>query len=115
MTNLANDPYVPAPQRSGDIPRPDAAVAVGGSAASLRRVEGERLDAVELDRALGTLRSAPAAAVAARLGIDPERVRLIPAGILLLDAAAERLGRPMHIGCGGLREGVVLELGKGSA
>lgn len=97
------------------VPRPDAAVAVGGSAASLRRVVGERLDAETLDRALGTLRSAPAAHVAERLGIDPQRARLLPAGILLLDAAAERLGRPLLIGRGGLREGVVLALAKGSA
>ena len=33
-------------------------------------------------------------------------------GILVLDAAARRLGRPLQIGRGGLREGVVLELAK---
>jgi exopolyphosphatase/guanosine-5'-triphosphate,3'-diphosphate pyrophosphatase len=37
-------------------------------------------------------------------------VRLLPAGILVLGAAARRLGRPLRIGCGGLREGVLLEL-----
>jgi exopolyphosphatase/guanosine-5'-triphosphate,3'-diphosphate pyrophosphatase len=61
-------------------------------------------------RALAVLTSAPAAEVAARCDIDIERVRLLPAGILVLGAAAQRLGQPLRIGCGGLREGVLLEL-----
>jgi exopolyphosphatase/guanosine-5'-triphosphate,3'-diphosphate pyrophosphatase len=91
-------------------PAPDAAVAVGGSAASLPTLVGRVLDAAALERALAVLRSAPAAEVARRHGLAPERVRLLPAGILVLDAVARRLGRTMHIGTGGLREGVVLEL-----
>ena len=56
------------------------------------------------------LGAAPAAVVARRHGLAPERAKLLPAGILVLDAAARRLGMPMQIGRGGLREGVVLEL-----
>jgi len=48
--------------------------------------------------------------VAARHGIEPERVPLLPAGILILGAVAQRLGRPLEIGCGGLREGVLLDM-----
>jgi exopolyphosphatase / guanosine-5'-triphosphate,3'-diphosphate pyrophosphatase len=66
-------------------------------------------DAVE--RALRVLLAAPAAEVAHRHGLAPERIHLMPAGILVLEAAAARLGRPLRVGCGGLREGVVLELG----
>jgi exopolyphosphatase / guanosine-5'-triphosphate,3'-diphosphate pyrophosphatase len=86
------------------------ALAVGGSAASLRRLVGPVLDAPALERALGELCAAPPAVVAARFGLEPERVALLPAGIVLLDAAARRLGRPLRIGCGGLREGVLLRL-----
>ena len=34
----------------------------------------------------------------------------MPAGLLALDAAAQALGRPLQIGCGGLREGVLIDL-----
>jgi exopolyphosphatase/guanosine-5'-triphosphate,3'-diphosphate pyrophosphatase len=88
----------------------DIAIAVGGSAASLRRLVGAELDAQSLARALDVLTSGPAADVAARFELDARRVRLMPAGLLALDAAAQALGRPLQIGCGGLREGVLLAL-----
>jgi exopolyphosphatase/guanosine-5'-triphosphate,3'-diphosphate pyrophosphatase len=92
------------------LPPVDAAVAVGGSAASLRRLVGGVLDGESLQRALRVLSEAPAEAVARRLSIDRERVLLMPAGLTVLDAAAAALGRPLRIGRGGLREGVILEL-----
>jgi exopolyphosphatase/guanosine-5'-triphosphate,3'-diphosphate pyrophosphatase len=88
----------------------DAAVAVGGSAASLRRLVGAVLDAESLQRALRVLSADPADDVAQRLSIARERVVLMPAGLTVLDAAAQALGRPLQIGRGGLREGVLLEL-----
>jgi exopolyphosphatase/pppGpp-phosphohydrolase len=36
-------------------------------------------------------------------------VRLLPAGILVLGRAARAFGRPLGVGAGGLREGVILE------
>ena len=96
-----------------DVPRPDAAVAVGGSAASLRRLVGPVLEREATDRALCTLAGAPAAEVSERLALDEQRVRLMPAGMLILDAAAQVFGCPLTIGRGGLREGVLLELAGG--
>ena len=96
---------------SGSPRRPvDTAVAVGGSAASLRRLVGDTLDPYSLRRALGFLTSGSAADVAFRFDLDVQRVRLMPAGLLALDAAARALGRPLQIGRGGLREGVLLDL-----
>ena len=92
-----------------DAPRPDVAYAVGGSATSLRRLVGPVLDEASLDNAVETLASAPAAEVAERFDLHAERVRLLPAGILLLREAARVLRVPLEISCGGLREGVVLE------
>jgi exopolyphosphatase/guanosine-5'-triphosphate,3'-diphosphate pyrophosphatase len=91
-------------------PETDHAVAVGGSAASLRRLVGAVLEPETLQRALRVLSEAPAADVARRFDLEPERVKLLPAGILALDAAAQVLGRPLQIGRGGLREGVLLDI-----
>jgi len=120
-TYLGGDPPTPdelaavrmhaARALAGMAPGPvDIAIAVGGSAASLRRLVGEELDEQSLTRALRVLTSGPATDVAARFDLDAQRVRLMPAGLLALDAAAGALGRPLQIGCGGLREGVLLDL-----
>jgi exopolyphosphatase/guanosine-5'-triphosphate,3'-diphosphate pyrophosphatase len=78
-----------------DAPRPPVAYAVGGSAGSL-------------ERGLRVLSAAPAADVARRFELEEERVRLLPAGMLILEEASRLLGAPLRIGRGGLREGVVL-------
>lgn len=96
-----------------DAPPVDAAVAVGGGAASLRRVVGPVLDRAAAEEALARLCAAPARETARLLGLEPERARLLPAGILALLAAAERLGRALEMGSGGLREGVLLERAAG--
>ncbi len=90
-------------------PCPQVAFAVGGSASSLRRLAGPDLTADALARAIAILASAPAAEVAARHGLVTERVRLLPAGILLLDEVARTFAAPLRVARGGLREGVVLE------
>jgi exopolyphosphatase / guanosine-5'-triphosphate,3'-diphosphate pyrophosphatase len=92
------------------LPAIDAAVAVGGSAASLRRLVGAELGPESLQRAMLVLSSDPADEVARRFSIDRERVILMPAGLSVLDAASHALGRPLQIGRGGLREGILLEL-----
>jgi exopolyphosphatase/guanosine-5'-triphosphate,3'-diphosphate pyrophosphatase len=50
--------------------------------------------------------------VAVGYSLDAARVRLLPAGILILDAAAQRLRQPLHIGRGGLREGIVIDMAR---
>ena len=88
----------------------DRAVAVGGSASSLLHLAGGELGEARLAIALETLLSEPASAIAARFELDPERVRLMPAGVLVLDELARRLGQPLRICKGGLREGVIMEM-----
>jgi exopolyphosphatase/guanosine-5'-triphosphate,3'-diphosphate pyrophosphatase len=92
-----------------DAPRPQVAYAVGGSATSLRRLAGGVLDEHAIGRAIEVLSSRPAADIARAYELHVERVRLLPAGILLLDAAAKALGATLQIANGGLREGVLLE------
>ncbi len=91
-------------------PAVDRALAVGGSAASLRRLVGPVLDRAALDRALDVLAQDSAAQVAARYRLEAQRVRLLPAGLLALGAVAARIDEPLQIGNGGLREGVLLDL-----
>jgi exopolyphosphatase / guanosine-5'-triphosphate,3'-diphosphate pyrophosphatase len=93
-----------------DLPPVGAAVAVGGSAASLRRLVGATLDGDSLQRAMQVLAAEAADVVAQRFSIDRERVLLMPAGLTVLDAAGAAFGRPLMIGRGGLREGVIFEL-----
>ena len=42
-------------------------------------------------------------------GLDLERVRLLPAGLLILQRASELFGAPLEIARGGVREGLLLE------
>jgi exopolyphosphatase/guanosine-5'-triphosphate,3'-diphosphate pyrophosphatase len=91
-------------------PHADIAWAVGGSATSLRRLCGEHLTAATLDSALERLCADRAVEAALALDLHVERVRLLPAGLVLLAEVARAAGCPLHIGCGGLREGVVLDL-----
>jgi exopolyphosphatase/guanosine-5'-triphosphate,3'-diphosphate pyrophosphatase len=85
-----------------------AAYAVGGSASSLRRLLGTELTREALARGVSTLVSLPSAEMALALGLHAERARLLPAGLLLLDAASYALDAPLQLAGGGLREGVVL-------
>ena len=98
-----------------EIERPAQAVAVGGSATSLRRLVGAVLEYETLERGIRVLCGDPATDVARRYELDPERVRILATGVLLLEKLSELLGQPLQIGKGGLREGVILDLLNGSA
>lgn len=91
-------------------PHADLAVAVGGTATSLRRLVGAELSHETLERGIRVLSVTPIDEVATRFELDPERVRLLPAGILVLEALSDLLRLPLRIARGGLREGVLLEL-----
>jgi exopolyphosphatase/guanosine-5'-triphosphate,3'-diphosphate pyrophosphatase len=86
---------------------------VGGTATSLRRLVGAELERETLERGIRVLSSTPIAKVAERFELDAERVRLLPAGILILEAISDLLALPLRIARGGLREGILLELVEG--
>jgi exopolyphosphatase / guanosine-5'-triphosphate,3'-diphosphate pyrophosphatase len=124
--SLADEFLAADPPRAGDVgrmreraraafdavrpPAVERAVAVGGSATSLRRLVGAVLDEAEVARALDALTARPAAEVARDLALEAQRVRLLPAGLVVLEVTGRVLGRQLEIGRGGLREGVCLEL-----
>jgi exopolyphosphatase / guanosine-5'-triphosphate,3'-diphosphate pyrophosphatase len=94
-------------------PSANSAVAVGGTATSLRRLVGAELAHETLERGIRVLSTTPIAEVAERFELDVERVRLLPAGILILEAISDVLALPLRIARGGLREGLLLELAEG--
>ncbi len=98
-----------------ELEQPGQAVAVGGSATSLRTLVGAVLEYETLERAVRVLTGAPILEVAKRFELDPRRVRILPTGVLILEKLSELLGQPLQIGKGGLREGVILELLHGAA
>jgi exopolyphosphatase/guanosine-5'-triphosphate,3'-diphosphate pyrophosphatase len=120
--HLASDPPTARQLRSAEReidtalsglepPRPAAAVAVGGSATSLALLAGATLDPATLHRALALMVAQDSREVARRYGIDAQRARLLPAGLLILRRVAELFGTALSVGRGGIREGVLLEAG----
>jgi exopolyphosphatase/guanosine-5'-triphosphate,3'-diphosphate pyrophosphatase len=99
-----------------DPATPSSLLAVGGSATSLAGAAGGALAPETIARVLAVLIAEPAAEAARHLGLHLERVKLLPAGLMVLEAAWEAFGRPpLHVVRGGLREGVVLRaLAEGS-
>ncbi len=91
------------------VPHPSEAVAVGGSATSLSRLAGPTLDSETFARSLRLLSRERVAEVARRFTLDVERVRLLPAALLILQAVSELYDVSLQIGSGGVREGVLLQ------
>ena len=97
---------VPRARRRFAAPHPaEAVAALGGSAASLRRLAGPLLDGDSFAGALSLLAAEPASEISRRFALDIERVRLLPAGLLILEAASELFGQPLQIGRGGSPRG----------
>jgi exopolyphosphatase / guanosine-5'-triphosphate,3'-diphosphate pyrophosphatase len=91
-------------------PLPQLALATGGTARSLRRIVGRRLDVRELRTARWLVSVQPSAKIAAEYGIAPERARTLAAGATILLEARRRLGVPFEVARGGVREGAALGL-----
>ncbi|HVS84855.1 MAG TPA: hypothetical protein VHD91_04425, partial [Gaiellaceae bacterium] len=79
-----------------------------GSARAARRLVGPELGAAELAEALRIVGSRSPRAIARRYGVDRSRARILAGGIVLLAEAQRRLGVPLQVCDGGIREGAVL-------
>jgi exopolyphosphatase / guanosine-5'-triphosphate,3'-diphosphate pyrophosphatase len=91
-------------------PIPLAGLAVGGTARGLRRVVGAELTQETLLEAVRRLAKRPSRRIAKDFGVDEERARTVTAGALILLEVQRRIGVPLQVGRGGLREGAALEL-----
>ena len=91
-------------------PRPDLALAAGGSARAAAKVIGRILEPDGLDEvALIAARKSPRE-IARTFDLGPSRAYTLAAGAIVLAEAARLLGRPLELARGGLREGAVLAL-----
>ena len=97
---------------SFDPPRPDAALAVGGTARAIGRIVGRRFGLGELDELAFKLSEVPAGRITEPHGITPGRAETLLGGTLVLSAIAERLDCDLEAGRGGLREGAALALAR---
>jgi exopolyphosphatase/guanosine-5'-triphosphate,3'-diphosphate pyrophosphatase len=93
-----------------ELPDVGSALVVGGSARALKRLDGGRLGADELDYALSLLEHTSAADLVERYGVNPSRAEILPAGATILAAVQARLDRSLRVVRTGLREGAVGEL-----
>jgi exopolyphosphatase/guanosine-5'-triphosphate,3'-diphosphate pyrophosphatase len=87
-----------------------SALAVGGSARALRRLERGQLGPDELAHAIDVLTDTPTADVALRFGVEEQRARTLLAGAVILSGLQELLGVPFEVVRGGLRDGALAEL-----
>jgi exopolyphosphatase/guanosine-5'-triphosphate,3'-diphosphate pyrophosphatase len=90
------------------------ALAAGGTARALRRV-AERLDPDGLEDAIATLGALKRSKISKRYGIPPQRAATLLGGTILFAEAQRRLGIPLELAAGGVREGSVLALFRESA
>jgi exopolyphosphatase / guanosine-5'-triphosphate,3'-diphosphate pyrophosphatase len=89
-------------------PAAEAALAVGGSARAARRLVGSGLGEAELAKALRLVETCPPREIAGLFGVDQARAEILPAGVILLAEVQRKLGVPLRVCTGGIREGAVL-------
>jgi exopolyphosphatase/guanosine-5'-triphosphate,3'-diphosphate pyrophosphatase len=89
-------------------PPVELALTVGGSARATRRLVGAWLGEAELAEALRLVETFDARAIARRFDVDRSRARILPAGVAILAEVQQRLGVPLYVCDGGIREGAVL-------
>jgi exopolyphosphatase / guanosine-5'-triphosphate,3'-diphosphate pyrophosphatase len=89
-------------------------LAAGGTARALRRV-AEGLDGDGLEEAIEVLAGTKRSKISKRWDIPPARAATLLSGTILFAEAQRRLGIPLELAAGGVREGSVLALFRESA
>lgn len=110
LSARSGDPEAEAAEAFAAVhpPAVEAALAVGGSARATRRLVGPELGPEQLAKALRLVETKSPRQIARRYGVDRARAEILPAGVVLLAEVQRRLGVPLHVCDGGIREGAVL-------
>jgi exopolyphosphatase / guanosine-5'-triphosphate,3'-diphosphate pyrophosphatase len=101
--------------RGLEPPRPDAALAVGGTARAVGRIVGGPFGISELGALATSLSEVPADQLAASHGVTSDRAETLLGGALVLSEIVRCLGCALEVGRGGLREGAALALARADA
>jgi exopolyphosphatase / guanosine-5'-triphosphate,3'-diphosphate pyrophosphatase len=91
-----------------DAPRPDTALAVGGTARAVAKILGPRFGPKKLDTLAERLARLGAVRVVGTLDVTPQRAETLLGGTLVLAEVARRLDAKLEVGRGGVREGAAL-------
>ena len=91
-------------------PRPDCALATGGSARAVAKLVGRTFEPEALDEAVAIACRRSAKQLANTFGLRLARAETLAAGAIVLGETARLLGRPLELAHGGLREGAALAL-----
>ncbi len=91
-------------------PRPELALATGGSARTIARIVGRPYDPEELRHVIRLLASRPAEQTSQELAVPLHRARTLLAGALILSEISRLLGVELTPAKGGIREGAALQL-----
>lgn len=110
LTERGGDPKAEASKAFAglDPPAVECALAVGGSARAARRLVGPRLGSSELAEALRIVETKREQTISRRYGVHRTRVKILPAGLVLLAEVQALLRAPLQVCDGGIREGAVL-------
>jgi exopolyphosphatase / guanosine-5'-triphosphate,3'-diphosphate pyrophosphatase len=93
-------------------PRPDATLAVGGTARAVGRIVGARYGAEKLDAFGDRLVREGRQSIGAGLDVTHGRLETLLGGTLVLAEVARRLDTKLEVGRGGLREGAARALAR---
>jgi exopolyphosphatase/guanosine-5'-triphosphate,3'-diphosphate pyrophosphatase len=93
-----------------ELPKPDAALATGGSARAVAKVIGRIFGPDDLEEVVRIAARRPARDVARAFDLRPSRAQTLAAGAVVLAETARLLERPFELARGGLREGAALGL-----
>ena len=110
LTERGGDPRAEASKALAGLEPPavEGALAVGGSARAARRLVGPCLRSSELAEALRIVETEREQTISRRYGVHRTRVKILPAGLVLLAEVQALLGVPLRVCDGGIREGAVL-------